>query len=220
MPTYLTSIVGFDLQHSGAIAVLPYLACFIGSIVFGWHADALINGKGGNAGADAEPSSEDGADMARRIARVRSGMSVVAEVLPAVCLTVAANLTSAPLIVALLTAALGFSGASSASFASTYIDIAPRNAGVVLGLGNTIATVSGVIAPIVVGQLISGSDPASKAQGWKNAFYIAAAVAALGSAFYARFLSATPLPFWDVAGRSDGGREESEDGGTDAAENE
>jgi MFS family permease len=242
MPTYLTTVVGFDLQHSGAYAVLPYLGCFLGSIVFGYVADRLI--KAGTAdeaasAAAADPSSsEDGpfssddglgldvatggrsataasavlsAAAAKRIGHVRTWMGAVAELLPAACIAAAGNSSSAPVIIALLTAALGFSGASSASYASTYIDLAPRNAGVLLGIGNTLATCAGVLAPIVVGQLVSGKSNA--ADSWRSVFYIASAIAVLGFLFYAATLRASPLEFWSSEEASEGAVGEEGGGG-------
>jgi ACS family sodium-dependent inorganic phosphate cotransporter len=230
MPTYLTTVVGFDLQHSGAYAVLPYLGCFLGSIVFGYVADRLI--KVGTAeaaarAATADPSSgeeDQGPDdapggpsakaamaalsaaAAKRVGRVRTWMGAVAELLPAACIAAAGNSSSAPVIIALLTAALGFSGASSASYASTYIDLAPRNAGVLLGIGNTLATCAGVLAPIVVGQLVSGKSDA--ADSWRSVFYIASAIAVLGFIFYAVTLRAAPLDFWSPEEDVEDGEEE------------
>ena len=206
MPTFLTSVVGFNLQRAGVIAVLPYLACFAGSIAFGWLADRLS--KGGAAPAAAEEGGATLLDSALpdidypRIARVRAGMAVVAEVVPSVCLVAAGYVQSAPLVVALLTVALGLSGAVSGSFASTYIDLAPRNAGVLLAIGNTVATTAGVLAPIMVGQLVADQ---SAVEGWRMAFSICAAIAIAGAAQYCWLLSPRPLEFWGGDARGEGG---------------
>ena len=98
MPTFLTSVLGFNLNSAGAVAVLPFLACFAGSIGGGWAADALV--------ARGWP-----------LARVRVAAAVVAEVVPALCLAVAGNVASPAAVVTLLTLATGFSGAGSASYA-------------------------------------------------------------------------------------------------------
>lgn len=176
MPTYLTSIVGFNLQKSGAVAVLPYLACFAGSVVFGAVADRLVKRHGW------------------RVRSVRIAMAAVAEAVPALCIAGAGFFSNATVIVALLTFATGFSGASSASYASSYIDLAPRNAGMLLSMGNTLATFPGVLAPLTVGAIVAA--PNDDAQHWRTVFLMAAAIAAAGFGFYARFIDDAPLAFW------------------------
>ena len=48
-----------------------------------------------------------------------------------------------------MTCALGGSGVIMAGFNSNHLDIAPRYAGVLMGITNTVATVPGIIAPLV-----------------------------------------------------------------------
>ena len=53
LPSYLTDELGFDLESAGLLAIAPYLANFIGVIVFGHyfhkfqetHLTGLGNGK-------------------------------------------------------------------------------------------------------------------------------------------------------------------------------
>lgn len=41
MPTYLTDVLGFDLQSAGFLCVFPYLALFIATLGFGRLFDIL-----------------------------------------------------------------------------------------------------------------------------------------------------------------------------------
>jgi ACS family sodium-dependent inorganic phosphate cotransporter-like MFS transporter 5 len=173
MPTYLTTIVGFNLQKSGSIALLPYLACFGGSVVFGGIADSLVKKRGW------------------RIKSARIAVAVVAEVVPALCIAAAGFFSSVPVIIALLTASVGFSGASSASYASSYMDLAPADAGTLLAVGNTLATFAGIIAPIAVGDIVAA--PNDDAQHWQTVFLVAAAIAGVGFLQYAVFVDDKPM---------------------------
>ena len=50
-----------------------------------------------------------------------------------------------------LTMAVGFGGLAWSGFLINHLDIAPRYAGLLLGVSNCIATTAGIIAPLVVG---------------------------------------------------------------------
>ena len=173
MPTFLTSVVGFNLQKSGAYALLPYLACFAGSVAFGAVGDTLVKRHGW------------------RVKSVRVAVAVVAEVVPALCIAAAGFFSSAPLIITLLTASVGFSGAGAASYASSYMDLAPADAGTLLAIGNTLATFAGIIAPIAVGEMVAA--PNNDALHWRGVFLMAAAIAGVGFVLYAAFVDDKPL---------------------------
>lgn len=179
MPTFLNSILSFNLQKSGAYALLPYLACFAGSVGFGVLGDVLVK-------------------RARWPVRsVRVFVAVFAEVVPALCLAAAGFSTSAPVIIALLTASVGFSGAGSASYASSYMDLAPADAGTLLAIGNTLATFAGIIAPIAVGEMVAA--PNDDALHWRGVFLMAAGVSGVGFVLYVSFISAEPLACFAAA---------------------
>lgn len=42
MPTYMKTVLGFDLKANGVLSALPYLALAILSLVFGWIADFIF----------------------------------------------------------------------------------------------------------------------------------------------------------------------------------
>lgn len=64
---------------------------------------------------------------------------------------VGCNATS--LAVALFSLALGVSNLNAASYNVNHLDIAPRFAGVLMGITNAAATIPGIIGPYVVGLL-------------------------------------------------------------------
>ena len=64
---------------------------------------------------------------------------------------------------------------AAAAFLPNIMDVAPRHAGVLTGLSNTIATAPGVLCNLSTGALLQGLGPAA---GWLCVFLIAASVQA------------------------------------------
>ena len=57
------------------------------------------------------------------------------------------------LVVVLFSLALGMSALNVSSYEVNHLDIAPRYAGVLMGISNTAATIPGMVGPYVVGYL-------------------------------------------------------------------
>ena len=55
---------------------------------------------------------------------------------------------------AALSASIGFTGFSGAGYSVNYLDLSPHYVGIFFSIGNTIGNISGVIAPIVAGQIL------------------------------------------------------------------
>ncbi|GFO06931.1 vesicular glutamate transporter 1 [Plakobranchus ocellatus] len=70
-------------------------------------------------------------------------------------------------------------------------DIAPRYAGVVYGISNTVATLPGFLSPMAIGYLTVDQTQ----EQWRYVFFIAAAVYVFGSTFFNIFASASLQPW-------------------------
>lgn len=132
--------------------------------------------------------------------------------LPAAALVGMGYCSSKAAVVSLLTVAVGISGISGVGYACTPLDIAPALSGTIMGIQNTFATVSGIVAPLIVAALTapvfitydcklfgvpcrcSLPDLAVDAQHWRDVFYLTAAVACVGAASYCTLASATLIP--------------------------
>jgi hypothetical protein len=57
------------------------------------------------------------------------------------------------LVIILLCASIGISGFQYAGFVVNYLDICPQLAGFVLGIGNTLSCLAGLVSPILMGWL-------------------------------------------------------------------
>lgn len=171
LPAYLLRHGGLDVRAAGAWASAPYVACFAASLASGALADAAI--------ARGVP-----------VLTVRRAALAVSELLPAASLAAVGFVASPAAALALLTAAVGLSGVSSAGYAVNHLDLAPHLAGLLLGLSNCAATLPGIVAPAVVGWAVA--PPHDGVAAWRAVFGVVAAVAAAGWTVFAVWGRAAP----------------------------
>ena len=57
------------------------------------------------------------------------------------------------LAVTLFSLAIGIQGLNGSSYTVNHLDIAPRFAGILMGISNSVGTIPGIISPYVVGRL-------------------------------------------------------------------
>lgn len=65
------------------------------------------------------------------------------------------------------------------------IDIAGRHAGIIMGISNTISTLSGILSPYIVGRITIQQTQ----RDWQIVFWISFAIEIAGATFYTIFLS-------------------------------
>ncbi|XP_052389732.1 sialin-like isoform X1 [Carassius gibelio] len=166
LPTYMDTVLHFDLQQNSFLSALPYLAGWLFSVGSGVLADNLL---------ERELLS---------VTAVRKIFTFIGLFLPAVFL-VAVGFTgcSGVLAVTFLTLSSALGGFSAAGVYINQIDIAPRYAGTLLGITNTFGTIPGVLAPIVVGYMTRDHS----VTGWRHVFWLSAGVSAFGAIFYVIF---------------------------------
>lgn len=156
LPTYLTTVLKFDISSSGIVAALPFLVSWFCQFIAGGIADFM---------------------------RKRKYLSTLAarKLCTLICFVVpAASLVSIyyagcdrVFVLVLLSLAQGFAGFCVAGFLVNGVDIASNYAGEIMGLSNTLSTVCGIIAPTIIGIIIEGNP--SREQ-WQIVFTIAAGI--------------------------------------------
>ena len=82
-------------------------------------------------------------------------------------------------IIVLICVAYGFRGFGSAVQTPTFVDMAPRLAGIQHGIGDAIYSAGGFIVPLIITAMISG-DPYSM-NSWSVVWYVCSAFAASGN---------------------------------------
>jgi hypothetical protein len=77
--------------------------------------------------------------------------------LQGISLIIVAYLVDPLVCVVVVTIGIGVGGFAISAFTVNPIDIAPHLAGILIGMGNTLGTIPGLIAPVLTGFLITNS---------------------------------------------------------------
>jgi len=115
--------------------------------------------------------------------RTRKVFMAAALLVPAACLVACGRAASPDWAVALMTASIGVSGLASTGFQANYLEISATLSGVIMSVGNTIATLPGMTSPVLTGMILdrygcSKQDPAACQGAYQVVFYIAFGVQA------------------------------------------
>jgi len=168
LPTYFMQVHGFSLRGSGAVSALPNLAMVVGGLGSGWLADRLI--------VDGVP-----------VTRVRKGILAAGFVGAIVFLLLLPRATSPTAGVALMSAALACFALGSTTVLVNSLDLAPRYAGVLVGLQGTVGNVAGMVSPVLGGWIVAETGH------WDWNFYVIAGLLAAGLAVWTAWASGEPI---------------------------
>jgi len=164
MPTYIKDGLGVDFASVGLFAVIPSLSSFLFLNVGGWVTDRLIKG-----GWD--------------VTRTRKTMQTIGFGGAATTLMFVGYIHDAPQAVALMTLGSIIGAFGAGGFGVNHLDIAPRHAGVLMGLSNTAATIPGIVGVSVSGFILQWTH------SWTLVFQVAAGIYLFGMVFYLIFAS-------------------------------
>lgn len=176
LPTFMKDVLKFDLKDAGLLAALPYLVMGIVVQAGGFLADWLRS------------------QGHLTTTQVRKLCNCGAFVCQTLFLLAAAHSTTPTAVVASLTVAVGFGGFAWAGFSVNHLDIAPQFASILMGLSNTMATLPGMISPLLTGHLVQDKTP----EEWQAVFYIAGGVYLAGAVFYGLFASGERQKWADI----------------------
>ncbi len=168
MPTYINKGLGVDFASVGVFTMIPALFSFLALNLGGWLADNLMQ-RGFNK------------------TRVRKTLQAVGFGGSAAVLSVVGYVESVPLAIALMSLGNIFGGAMAGGFGVNHLDIAPKGAGVIMGLSNTAGTLPGIIGVYISGLILGATG------SWALVFQTASAVLVFGMVFYLIFASAEKL---------------------------
>ncbi|KAF4073965.1 hypothetical protein AMELA_G00249260 [Ameiurus melas] len=166
LPTYMDTVLHFDLRQNSFLSALPYLGGWLFSVLSGVVADNLLERK------------------ILSVTAVRKIFTFAGLVLPAALLVAVGHSgCSGILAVTFVTLSNTLGGISAAGVFINQIDIAPQYAGILLGITNTFGTIPGVLAPIAVGHLANDHS----LMGWRKVFYLSAGLSVFGALYYILF---------------------------------
>ncbi|XP_050301269.1 sialin-like isoform X2 [Anthonomus grandis grandis] len=155
-PTFMSTVLGFDLGKTGFLAALPYLARMLAGFVFGSIGDMIVK-----------------RDLMSKT-NIRKSFTLFSHLIPGFFLIAQTFVgCHASWVITLITLSLAFNGASTITNLSNSQDLAPNFAGSIYGIINCIGSTSGFISPIIVGHLTADNNGLNE---WHTIFYIGAAV--------------------------------------------
>lgn len=177
LPTYFNQALRVGLHTMGGFSkTLPYLLMFLFSNAGGVVADALI------------------ARRACSLATTRKLLNTAGFAVAAAALLAMPRLQSAPAAVACSSVALGFCALARAGFAVNHMDIAPRFAGILMGISNTAGTLAGSIGVAASGRILEASSlgPQDRSS-WNMVFATPALLCMASAAVFCVFASGEKL---------------------------
>ncbi|XP_076803041.1 sialin-like isoform X1 [Clavelina lepadiformis] len=167
LPTYLSSILKFDLTASGALSSLPYILQWIFTFFGGMATDVIRKNNVTST-------------VAIRKINTTLGLAV-----PALFIVLAGYIgCNATAAIAFFTMSVAFNALTVPGCKANTIDIAPKYGGIVYGISNTVANISGFLAPQVVGLLLLDGNNLGQ---WQLVFWISAAFYLFGAVMYLIF---------------------------------
>ncbi|GIX89354.1 hypothetical protein CEXT_804531 [Caerostris extrusa] len=175
LPTYLGSILHFNIKSNGFLSALPYLLYAIVSWIISYFADGLRKKK------------------IFTINTIRKVSNSIGFFGPAICL-VGVILVGCDYVwsVVFLTLAMGFNGCTYSGYMVTHVDMSPDFAGTLMGMTNAFATLAGFLAPKAVGKLTENEKTLAQ---WRIVFIIAIAVYVV-TGFLFIFFGSAKLQEW------------------------
>ena len=164
LPTYLDKTFHLTLPRVGLFSLIPWISTFIFSNVAGWLADRMFR-----AGV--------------RVVTVRKTLQTVSFVGGALPLLLLPSVSTPVHAIALVTMSVACNGFGTGGFAANHLDIAPRYAGILMGISNTMATIPGIIGVAAAGFVLRATG------SFSAVFYVIAIVYLIGALGYAMWAS-------------------------------
>lgn len=158
LPTYFELGLRLSLQEMGSSKMLPYFNMFIFSNIGGVVADHLITKR------------------ILSVTKTRKFLNTIGFMVASFALITLPMFRTSGGAVFCSSLALGFLALGRAGFAVNHMDVAPRYAGIVMGVSNTAGTLAGIVGVDLTGKLLEAAQTAnsdlSAAESWRLVFLI------------------------------------------------
>ncbi|WJX43428.1 putative anion transporter 5 [Trifolium repens] len=153
LPTYFELGLKLSLHEMGSSKMLPYLNMFVFSNIGGVVADYLITRR------------------IMSVTRTRKFLNTIGFLVASFALIVIPSFRTSGGAVFCSSVALGFLALGRAGFAVNHMDIAPRYAGIVMGVSNTAGTLAGIVGVDLTGKLLEAAKSSdldlSSPESWR-----------------------------------------------------
>ncbi|BFG03523.1 putative inorganic phosphate cotransporter [Drosophila madeirensis] len=177
MPTYMNKVLHLDVKSNAFLSSLPYLAMGVLCLVVSPISDVLTN-RGFIS-----------------ITTARKLFNSIGQWGPMACLIGLGYMTAdqKTWAILLLTLAVGTNAGCSCGYLINHIDLSPNFAGPMMGVTNGIAGVTSIVAPLVVGAILTEEEDPNQ---WRLVFFITGAIYLVCNTLFVIFGKAT-VQFWN-----------------------
>ncbi|XP_033757483.1 LOW QUALITY PROTEIN: uncharacterized transporter slc-17.2-like [Pecten maximus] len=166
IPLYLKEVLKFDITTNGLYSALPYIVFWAVINIGGWLADFMMR-------------------RCFTVTITRKSVNTFGMIMPALMLIGLGyvDCSSPILAIALLTLAVGLSGFQYSGWLVNHVDIAPAYAGILFGISNSIASVTGFVSQQVVAAIRKMEGMEMRSQ-WQIVFYVACGMYTFGALIF------------------------------------
>ncbi|KAF7825900.1 putative anion transporter 5 [Senna tora] len=173
LPTYFELGLQISLHDMGSSKMMPYLNMFIFSNIGGVVADYLITKR------------------IMFVTKTRKFLNTIGFLVASLALIVIPIFRTCVGAVFCSSVALGFLALGRAGFAVNHMDVAPRYAGIVMGVSNTAGTLAGIVGVDLTGKLLEAAKTAnsdlSRPESWTQVFFIPGLLCIFSSLIFLQF---------------------------------
>ncbi|XP_029674847.1 putative inorganic phosphate cotransporter [Formica exsecta] len=162
IPSYMASIMRFDIKKNGLMTALPYLTAWIVSFPISYVSDLCIR------------KNIVTTQMSRKIC------NTIGQWTPAIAL-IGLGYTrqdQPELAISILVIAVSSNIAAFCGHNVNHMDLSPNFAGTLMGLTNAIASICSILAPLIAGVIVE--DPTNILQ-WRTVFFLSAGIYTVGN---------------------------------------
>ncbi|KAL6258331.1 hypothetical protein P5V15_010417 [Pogonomyrmex californicus] len=168
IPSYMTSIMRFDIKKNGLMTALPYLTAWIVGFPISHISDLCIR---------------------RNIVTTETSRKVcntIGHWIPAIALIGLGYVRQdqPELAVGILIIAVSSNIAAYCGHNVNHMDLSPNFAGQLMGFTNTIASACGILAPLIAGVIITDS---TNILHWRRVFFLSAGIYTVGNLIFILF---------------------------------
>uniref|UniRef100_A0A1L8DEB8 Sialin n=1 Tax=Nyssomyia neivai TaxID=330878 RepID=A0A1L8DEB8_9DIPT len=173
LPMYLSDTMNFNMDTTGYLSAIPYLALVGLLFIAGYLADWVqIKGY-------------------LRTGQVRRFWNCGAFITQMAFMLLTAFATDPVLSMVFITLAVGAGAFPWSGYVVNALDLAPSHSSIIFGLANTIASIPGMLSPVVMGYIVTDKTR----EQWRFVFYITAGVYLCGAVFCWFFVRGTLQPW-------------------------
>lgn len=162
-PQFLSDVLHFDIKYNGIVSALPFICMTFSQLLFSVASDQII------------ACNNTTRTCTKKIFTLFGFLGLAS------CqIAIVFSGCDSTFTVALLCMTLVFSGLFYGGYISNAIDLTPEYAGAVFGLVNSIANLTGIVAPLITDKITEHETRTE----WNVVFYLVAGISVFGGLFY------------------------------------